>query len=188
MMIHNDDIYDLTFIKFDIEKLRQAYEQLLEVVSYSQGMVNGILLTKMSNGTPGEPRGVYWIISPTGIEEQREKQLDETQYSDLIPQIKNTYFEKVYNKLCEHFVLGRVRILLLEPRKCLSFHKDPQPRLHIPIISQTGALMIVDDFCTHMPADGSVYYMNTTKYHSALNGSEENRIHLVVTILDTTRK
>ena len=48
----------------------------------------------MSNGTPGEPRGVYWIISPAGIEEQREKQLDETQYTDLIPQIKNTYFEK----------------------------------------------------------------------------------------------
>ena len=188
MMIYNDDIYDLTFVKFDIEKLREAYEQLLEVVSYSQGMVNGMLLTKMSNGVSEDPRGIFWVTNKEGIEEQREKKVDENLYTELRPEIKNTYFEKVYNKLCERFVLGRVRILLLEPRKCLSFHRDPQPRLHIPLISQPGALTIVNNFCTHMPPDGSVYYMNTTKYHSALNGSEENRIHLVATILDTTRK
>jgi|TARA_Y100000310_G_scaffold247539_1_gene253148 hypothetical protein len=188
MMLYNDDIYDLTFIKFDIEKLRAAYQDLTEVVPYSVGMVNGILLTKMVNEPSGDPRGIFWITNKEGAEEQREQKVDENLYTELRPEIKNTYFEKVYNKLSKHFVLGRVRILLLKPRKCLSFHRDPEPRLHIPIISQPGALMVVEDFCTHMPADGSVYYMNTTKYHSALNGSEENRIHLVATILDTIRK
>jgi len=188
IMVYNDDIYDLTFVKFDIEKLLKAYQQLIETVQHSQGMVNGMLLTKMSNGASEDLRGIFWITNKEGIEEAREKKVDENLYTELRPEIKNTYFEKVYDKLSEHFVLGRVRILLLEPRKCLSFHKDPEPRLHVPIISQPGALMIVDDFCTHMPADGTVYYMNTTKYHSALNGSEENRIHLVATILDTIRK
>ena len=188
MMMYNDDIYDLTFIEFDIEKLRSAYQDLTEAIPYSVGMVNGILLTKMVNEPSGDPRGIFWITNEEGVEEQREKKVDENLYTELRPEIKNTYFEKVYNKLSKHFVLGRVRILLLKPRKCLSFHRDPEPRLHIPIISQPGALMVVEDFCTHLPADGSVYYMNTTKYHSALNGSEENRIHLVATILDTIRK
>ena len=34
----------------------------------------------------------------------------------------------------KHFKLGRVRILLKEPRSTLSWHRDPEPRLHIPII------------------------------------------------------
>ena len=36
----------------------------------------------------------------------------------------------------------------------------------------------------HMPADGSVWITNNTKYHNAFNGGEEDRIHLVACVLD----
>ncbi|SVC92125.1 uncharacterized protein METZ01_LOCUS344979, partial [marine metagenome] len=65
------------------------------------------------------------------------------------------------------------------PRTTLSWHRDPEPRIHIPIITNFGARMCVGDFVQHMPADGSVWITNNTKYHNAFNGGEENRVHLV---------
>ena len=54
------------------------------------------------------------------------------------------------------YKLGRVRILLKEPRSTLSWHRDPEPRLYIPIITNPGCLMVIDNVAKHMPADGSV--------------------------------
>ena len=63
---------------------------------------------------------------------------------------------KVITELQKQYKLGRVRLLLKEPRSCLSFHRDPEPRLHIPIITNPGAQMIIEDKAFHMPADGGV--------------------------------
>jgi hypothetical protein len=35
-----------------------------------------------------------------------------------------------------------------------------------------------------MPADGSVWITDTEKYHNFFNGGEEDRIHLVATVLN----
>jgi hypothetical protein len=44
--------------------------------------------------------------------------------------------------------------------------------------------MCVDTEVRHMPADGSVWITDNTKYHNAFNGGEEDRVHLVATVLD----
>ena len=82
------------------------------------------------------------------------------------------------------FFLFFKRILLKTPRSTLSWHRDPEPRLHIPIITNPGSIMVIDNVAKHMPADGSVWITNNTKYHNAFNGGEENRIHLVACVLD----
>ena len=84
----------------------------------------------------------------------------------------------------EMCIRDSVRILLKEPRSTLSWHRDPEPRLHIPIITNPGSIMVIDNVAKHMPADGSVWITNNTKYHNAFNGGEENRIHLVACVLD----
>ena len=56
----------------------------------------------------------------------------------------NSYFKNVYDVLSQHFNLGRVRILKLNSRCSLSYHRDPEARLHVPIVTNPGALMIVD--------------------------------------------
>ena len=66
----------------------------------------------------------------------------------------------------------------------MSWHRDPETRLHIPIITNPGSIMVIDNVAKHMPADGSVWITNNTKYHNAFNGGEENRIHLVACVLD----
>ena len=66
---------------------------------------------------------------------------------------------------------------------CYSVKNVKLSRLHIPIITNPGCLMVIDNVAKHMPADGSVWVTNNTKYHNAFNGGEENRIHLVACVL-----
>ena len=183
----HEDIYQID-LSFDKDKILEAYHTLTETTDFSRGLVRAISLNRMPNNKSIDPRGIFWIQDNDYNEVQREQYVDESAYTELIPAIKNTYFELIYNQLCEQYRIGRMRILSLSPRKSLSYHRDPEPRLHIPIITNPGSLLIVDNYCTHIPANGGVYFMNTQKYHTALNGGESLRVHLVVTVLEKKEK
>ena len=180
-------------IKFDINKLKEAYNQVLRIKDFQgvDGVSNfgAISLTQI----PGDPdsikgnkaRGVFWTKpDQTGKEVIRDQMIDEAAYSEFISDYKETYFKEVVETLQKNYKIGRVRILLKKPRSTLSWHRDPEPRLHIPIITNPGSIMVIDNVAKHMPADGSVWITNNTKYHNAFNGGEENRIHLVACVLD----
>jgi hypothetical protein len=180
-------------IKFDILKLQEAYMQLIKTKKFDDGggisHFGAICLTRK----PGDPesikgqkaRGLYWTKpDKSGKEVSRDVGINEAEYSEFISDYDNTYFKEVFDTLSKKYKLGRVRILLKEPRSTLSWHRDPEPRLHIPIITNPGCLMVIDNVARHMPADGSVWITNNTKYHNAFNGGEENRVHLVACVLD----
>ena len=180
-------------IKFDIIKLQKAYKEIIKIKNFDgpAGISNfgAISLTQI----PGDPnsikghkaRGVFWTKpDSTGKEVVRDETIKEEAYSEFIEDYKNTYFKEVFDVLSSKYKLGRVRILLKQPRTTLSWHRDPEPRLHIPIITNPGCHMVIDNVAKHMPADGSVWITNNTKYHNAFNGCEENRIHLVACVLD----
>ena len=175
-------------IKFDIQKLQLATNELFSQMSWQQHVVKGVCMTQI----PGDPssadgdklRGVFYTKpDSTGKEVKRENEVDESQYLEFVEDFKGTYFEEVYNELSKKHKLGRVRLLLLEPRNSLSWHRDPEPRLHIPIFTNPGAHVVVDDRVKHLPADGGVWFTDTRNYHTVFNGGEENRIHLVATYL-----
>ena len=65
---------------------------------------------------------------------------------------------------------------------CNSWHRDPEPRLQIPIVTNPGPLFVVNHHVTHLPADGSVYFTDTRGYHTALNGGETRRVHIVTAL------
>ena len=180
-------------IKFDILKLQEAYRQIITTRKFDDGggisHFGAICLTRK----PGDPesvkgskaRGIYWTKpDKSGAEVSRDIKIDESEYSEFIPDYENTYFKEVFDVISSKYKLGRVRILLKEPRSTLSWHRDPEPRLHIPIITNPGCLMVIENVAKHLPADGSVWITNNTKYHNAFNGGEENRIHLVACVLD----
>jgi len=73
----------------------------------------------------------------------------------------------------------RTRVMMMKPHRCYSYHKDPTPRIHIPLITDEKCMLIVDDKVIRLPADGNYYKIDTTLYHTALNGSNIERIHLV---------
>ena len=180
-------------VKFDIKKLKEAYHQILKIKDF-QGVASisnfgAISLTQI----PGDPdsikgnkaRGVFWTKpDQTGKEVVRDQMIDEASYSEFINDYKDTYFKEVVETLQKNYKIGRVRILLKKPRSTLSWHRDPEPRLHIPIITNPGSIMVIDNVAKHMPADGSVWITNNRKYHNAFNGGEENRVHLVACVLN----
>ena len=134
--------------------------------------------------TGGNVRGLYWTKpDTTNIEEQRLPYIEEHRYTEICPEFKDTYVEEVYNLITSKFKLGRVRFLMKPPRSCLSWHRDPEMRLHIPIITNEGCRMIINDVSFHMPSNGSAYLTDNTKYHNFFNGSEIDRVHLVATVL-----
>ena len=145
------------------------------------------------NRKPGDPksisggnvRGLYWTMpDTTNHEEQRLPYIEEEKYTEICPEFKGTYTEEVYNMLSKRFKIGRCRFLMKPPRSCLSWHRDPEMRLHIPLITNKGNIMVIEDTAFHMPSNGSGYITDNTKYHNFFNGSEIERVHLVTTLVD----
>ena len=188
----SSDFWKVPNLKFDIQKLRNDLEKILEKKNFNSLGIKSFGAIPL-NQIPGDKssveghnvRGTYWTIpDETGNEAMRDKPIEESKYTELLPEFKGTYFEEVFNTLRKRFKLGRVRILLKEPRSTLSWHRDPEPRLHIPIITNKGCRMVIEEVSKHMPADGTVTITNNTKYHNFFNGGEQNRIHLVACVLE----
>jgi len=180
-------------IEFDINKLRQACNEILKIKGFDTSLGIPHFAAIPLNQIPGDPdsikgnkvRGVYWTRpDSSGKEVSRDVGIDESKYTEFVKDFEHTYFKEVYEQLSKNYKLGRVRLLLKEPRSTLSWHRDPEPRLHIPIYTNPGAIMVIDKVAHHMPADGSVWVTNNIKYHNAFNGGEENRVHLVACVLD----
>tara|TARA_B110000196_G_C20994125_1_gene589688 strand:- start:26 stop:619 length:594 start_codon:yes stop_codon:yes gene_type:complete len=187
-----EDFYQVPDIKFDVSKLRKDLESVLKKRKFSTPGVTHFGAIPLNQIPCDEDsikghniRGKYWTIADeSGKEVSRDIDIDESRYTQLVPEFENTYFKEVYEKLRKKFKLGRVRLLLKEPRSTLSWHKDPEPRLHIPIITNLGCSMVIENVAKHLPADGCVTITNNTKYHNFFNGGEQARIHLVACVLE----
>ena len=186
------DFYQVPDMKFDVTKLRNDLTKVLKRKKFDNLNISHFGAIPL-NQIPGDEsstkghnmRGVYWTKpDESGKEVTRDIQIDESKYSEIVSEFKDTYFESVYKVLKKRFKLGRVRVLLKEPRSTLSWHRDPEPRLHIPIITNLGCSMVIENVAKHMPADGTVTITNNTKYHNFFNGGEQSRIHLVACVLE----
>ena len=194
--INFEDFYEVPNLNFDIAKLKEDLEKILKNKRFnSPGVTHfgAIPINQIPNDESSikgnNIRGKYWTIADdTGKEVSRDVDIDESKYTELVPEFEKTYFKEVFETLKERFKLGRVRLLLKEPRSTLSWHKDPECRLHVPIITNKGCSMVIENVAKHLPADGKVWVTNNTKYHNFFNGGEQARIHLVACVLDSPFK
>jgi len=179
-------------IIFDESKLVNALYQVLEIAPWNEKSKNPnqICLTKKEGETSPdcyyEGNGGIYRTMVDGQEVIRQQALDERDYSVFIPEFDYTYFKEVYDSIRDHVfhwdsVIGRVRIIRSVPRACLSWHRDPEPRIHVPIKTNIGAKLVIEDEVKHLPV-GRAWYTNTKHYHSQFNGGETDRIHLVFAI------
>ena len=103
-------------IKFDISKLQEAYNQIIQTKKFDDGggiaHFGAISLTQI----PGDPdsvkgnkaRGVYWTKpDKSGKEVSRDVEIDESAYSEFIKDYENTYFKEVYDIISSKYKLGR---------------------------------------------------------------------------------
>lgn len=177
-------------LSFDITLLREALRDCLARQSYQgeqqdQGFA-ALPLTQrpgQTEWTANDLSGRYWLRGDDRyVEEPREDLVPEVAFSEFNPAFAGTYFEEVHRELSKRFPIGRTRVLAKGLYNCNSWHRDPEPRLHIPIHSNPGSLFVVNHHVTHLPADGSVYFTDTRGYHTALNGGETERVHIVAAL------
>ncbi len=190
------DFYEVPKLNFDILRLRKDLHKILENKKFKSpgvthfGAISINQIPNDENSIKGNNiRGKYWTIADdTGKEVSRDIDIDESKYTQLVPEFEKTYFKEVFETLSSKFKLGRVRLLLKEPRSTLSWHKDPECRLHVPIITNKGCSMVIENVAKHLPADGKVWITNNTKYHNFFNGGEQARVHLVACVLESPFK
>ena len=191
-----EDFYEVPNLNFDISRLRSDLDKILKNKKFNSpgvthfGAIPINQIPNDENSIKGNNiRGKYWTIADdTGKEVSRDVDIDESKYTQLVPEFEKTYFKEVFEILSKKYKLGRVRLLLKEPRSTLSWHKDPECRLHVPIITNKGCSMVIENVAKHLPADGKVCITNNTKYHNFFNGCEQARIHLVACVLESPFK
>jgi len=106
----------------------------------------------------------------------RIKQLSHTEEEFTIPLFESLSYT---NSIIEMLGMHRTRLMKMKPKTCYTYHRDPSKRIHIPIITNEKCMFIIDDEVIRYPADGNYYVVDTTKWHTAINASLEERIHII---------
>ena len=105
--IEFNDFHKIPDLKFDISKLRTDLEKVLKNKKFNTlGIKNfgAIALNEIPDDKESieghNVRGTYWTIpDETGKEAERDIEIDENKYTQLVSHFHNTYFEEVYNTL-----------------------------------------------------------------------------------------
>ena len=143
--------YDLNQIKKELETLPDFKNQI-----YLQGDVEDM--------DPIEPTtGDNYLL------------VDRSEETFSIPLFDIPYI----NSILEEHNLVRSRVMRMKPKSCYYWHRDRAKRLHIPVITHDHCFLLLEDKKVHLPADGTAYVVDTTQYHTALNCSKIDRIHIV---------
>ena len=83
----------------------------------------------------------------------------------------------------DDFDLYRTRYMYLPSITTYGIHKDRTPRIHIPIETNHNCFFVLDDEVVRLPADGSVYWVDTTLTHTFVNANAHLakfvRVHLI---------
>ncbi|MGB0517946.1 MAG: hypothetical protein ACPGMZ_05205, partial [Candidatus Puniceispirillaceae bacterium] len=137
-------------LSFDIEALREALAECLRRSDFMGGMQDegfaALPLTQrpgQTEWTENDLSGRYWLRGDDRyVEEAREDLVPEKAFSEFNPDFADTYFEEVHRQLADRFPIGRMRVLSKGLYNCNSWHRDPEPRLHIPIVTNPGSLFV----------------------------------------------
>lgn len=117
-----------------------------------------------------------WVVP------DRETPLHEHDFTETVNVFRGTVFEDILAMLRSHYAIGRVRVMKLRPKSCLTWHRDDTRRLHYPILTNPGSMMVIEDQVQHFEV-GEWWLADTLHLHTAINAWTEPRLHLVICIL-----
>lgn len=167
-------------LSFDKKILRQALNEVLLQTPFTDQNQICFHAKSLDNQNIFDGIGSLWDS------EKNQWRAQEKDYQYFIEMFKNTYFHDIYQQLQNVLPvqLGRARLMRLKSRSCYSIHQDSEIRLHIAIHTHSQAFLLIQPAgLVHIPSDGKVYLVNTTHFHTALNGGLAERIHFVINVL-----
>lgn len=161
-------------IAYDLERLKTEVLQILKTVKLD-GDNQLMLSCRPGSADPNfEGKGKIY---------DKEKQkffFRQDEFTEFNPNFKGGYLEEIWKSFPHP--IGRFRIAVLQSHRCYSLHRDHEPKFHIPVTTNKDCYFL---FQGHpqwykMPADGSLYRMETRERHSAVNMGPDSRIHLLL--------
>ncbi|KTD76571.1 aspartyl/asparaginyl beta-hydroxylase domain-containing protein [Legionella waltersii] len=77
----------------------------------------------------------------------------------------------------------------IPPNSTTIWHRDTREgsygvRLHIPVITNPDCWYETEEGKFHMPADGYCYLVDVSRLHMAYNHGKEDRIHIIMDVID----
>lgn len=176
--------------KFDVgidgDRLTNEFESLLPEIEnigwWSTGTQHQYQFAVQSLLNSENPYHESCGPQPTLNKNDSENPLTEGSFNVLNDLFAGTYFEEILSMF--PIEVTRVRILKLNPKCCYRFHRDMTYKFHIPLITNPSNMFIFPEqyhkHILHLPADGHVYYVDTSVPHTFLNGGNEERYHIVL--------
>lgn len=165
----------ITPTNFDIDVTRLTTDTLKVLEKYPFNNHNQICFQNTSDNFD-----VYQGTGDSRLDHCPMYGLEEKDFTFFNPAFANTVFEEIWNTF--PFKMGRMRLMKVPAKKCYWMHNDPgMVRYHFAVITNQDCFILYRDHThVHIPADGICYKMNTDEYHTAVNASREDRIHLVI--------
>lgn len=148
----------------DIAPILECYRKLESTIQWTD------------YGTKGQQAGLqYKDNEDPWLSSVGHNRGQELLFTNLNPFFKDTIFEELINR----YQLKRTRLMWLNPMSCYSMHRDTTPRLHIPLITNPNCYFVFKEgIIQHMPAN-AVFKVNTLEPHTAMNCSDERRLHFI---------
>jgi len=82
------------------------------------------------------------------------------------------------NEMISRFGFYRCRLVKSPPKTSLTWHYDLSDRFHVPLVTNLGCNMVIEDQCFHLPAF-KLFWTNTKRMHTSYNVSSEWRTHIL---------
>lgn len=176
----------------DVNKLNQDLDNFLKVHPWPERTIiddkvypaNQLGLTHRTDAKN------KWIDAGGNLYDSELKQFiaKESDFSEINEHVGN-YTKNVLADLATFLGVsfGRIRYMRMPMKQGLTVHRDFEVRYHIVLKTNPNAMfgqtVAEDDVvakCYHIPADGHVYKVDTTRDHFIYNGGWDDRIHLVL--------
>lgn len=172
MMENFEELYDLPVYENLLEELKSICDYDNVCLNYPAGHEDDCQIGV------GSMKFDFEYANGELIKKEKPNRLREKNFTEFCSIFSGSSFELIYKALKEKYDLGRVRIMKSDPKTCLTWHTDYGKRIHFPIKTQEGCFMVIDNEVKHLKQH-QWYMTDTSKMHTAFNGSNETRYHLV---------
>lgn len=179
--INNDfPVVALNIEPVDIDQIKLEADQFLKTYPFNPTQVC------LNDRGISESFSAYEGLGTAFDDESKKLRFQEKDFIRWAPELHDTELLKSIKKIENlGLKLGRARLMSLKPRSCYSFHFDMTERIHLVIQPDPRAVMIFPpNIIVNIPYDRRFHLVNTTQTHTAMNGGNNERIHLVIALAE----
>ena len=149
----------------DVEQIKKDINYILSLTEYNS---NQIALQYANDES--------WHA---GIGKSDKLNNSEQEFVKYHSALENTYIKNLLESF--DFPVSHARIMNLPPKTCYTTHVDYYTRYHIPVVTKPlqTYMHFPDRETTVRMYPGKMYWTNTHELHNFINGTFEDRIHIV---------